>query len=317
MFVDPPSPLPATEPENRARGRYGAQNLGVCAAQVAGWAGLLTALDHAEGWVKLPLLFAFCALMQGVFSMMHEFFHGNAHRDRRWNAAIGVVGATIFGTSATLHRINHWGHHVRNRTRAEQGEFIHAGESAVGKVLLYDFATLGGLWLSGLLFPFVSLVLPYSSVLWLRAHKDLNTYSAAFERFGAADWRRMRAEALGLAVFWGALLAFGPWRGSTIALAYAAFAYHWSVLQWVYHVHTPFDVVEGAYNLRLPAPLQAVWLNFNHNLTHHRRPDLPWQELPSHTELRETQPLWWRHLRMWLPPTRYPAEPPDLTKTYF
>lgn len=318
MPSDPPSPLPDHEPAYRGLGRYGAQNLAVCAAQIALWALLLTALDRAAAWgVKAVVLFAFCAVMQGVFTMMHEYFHRNAHRDRRVNDAIGVVGATLFGTSATLHKINHWGHHVRNRTRAEQGEFILDGDRPAAKIGLYYLATLGGLWVAGLLFPFVSLVLPYRSVAWLRAHKDYNTYSAAFERFTAEDWRRMRLEAIGLAVFWGVILAAGPWQLSTLALAYAAFAYHWSVLQWVYHVHTPLDVVEGAYNLRLPAPVRLAWLNFNYNLTHHRRPELPWQELPAHTDLAETQPLWWRYLRMWLPPTRFPDDPRVLDKTYF
>lgn len=318
MATDPISPLPEKEPAYRGLGRYGGQNLAVCAVQTVAWAALLTALDRSPAWwVTLPLLFAFCTVMQGTFTMMHEFFHRNAHRNRRWNYAIGVVGSTLFGTSATLHKINHWGHHVRNRTKAEQGEFIHEGERPFNKVALYYFATMGGLWLGGLVFPFVALVLPYRSVEWLRAHKELNTYSAAFEQFKAPDWTRMRWEAVGLALFWGAVLAVGPWRWSTLALAYAAFAYHWSVLQWVYHLRTPIDVVEGAYNLRLPAPIRLGWLNFNYNLTHHRRPELPWQELPEHTDLAETQPLWWRYLLMWLPPTPYPSDTTYLRKTYF
>lgn len=318
MEFEPTSPFPATEPFDHRRGRYGAHNLAVTAAQVLAWAALLTAIDRAPSWwLKAPLILLFCWVMQGVFSMMHEYFHQNAHRDRRVNDLIGVVGATIFGSSATLHRINHWGHHVRNRTSAERGEFIHEGESVLGKVLLYYFATMGGLWLGGLIFPVVSLVIPYRSVAWLKRSKEFNTYAAAFEQFKAEDWTRMRLEGLLLVGFWVLVVASGVWQPVTLLVTYAAMAYHWSVLQWIYHLRTPIDVVEGAYNLRVPAPVRLLWLNFNCNLTHHRKPALPWQELYVSSDMRETQPLWYRYWLMWLPPRRFPRDLSALDKTYF
>lgn len=319
--------FPPEAVSSKRKGRYGTQNLWVTAAQVLAWAALLTALDHAleptwaPAWVRgvtaAALALTLAAVLQGVFSMMHEYFHDNAHPDRRVSYLIGLVGSTIFGTSATLHRVNHWGHHVRNRTPAEQGEFIHEGESAVGKVALYYFAVTCGLWLSGLIFPLVALVVPYGAVTWLGRHRRLNTYSAAFDQFDAADWRRMQLEALGLVAFWGLVLGAGPWRAETLAVAYGTFAFTWSSLQWVYHLRTPLHVVEGAYNLRLPTPLRWAFLNFNYNLTHHRRPYLPWQELPAATEVRETQPLWYRWVRMVRPPVRFPGDLAELEKRYF
>lgn len=317
MSFEPTSPLPDTEPAYRGLGRYGTQNLVVLGLQVASWAVLLTAIDRTPGLWKLVPILLFCTVMQGVFTMMHEYFHRNAHRRPWLNHAIGIVGATLFGTSATLHRINHWGHHLRNRTSAERGEFIHEGESPVAKVLLYYFATMGGLWIGGLVFPFVSWFVPFRVVERLEAHGEFNTYAAAFEQFDAGEWNRMRVEALILLSFWGLVGLWGPWSLLTLVLAYGAFAYHWSVLQWIYHLRTPIDVVEGAYNLRLPPPVGLLWLNFNCNLTHHRRPELPWQELPAHTDRSETRPLWYMYLRMWLPPTRFPDELSSLDKTYF
>lgn len=317
MTFEPTSALPAAEPAYRGLGRYGTQNLVVAGLQALAWAGLLTGIELAPGLWKLVPMFLFCTVMQGVFTMMHEYFHRNAHPDPRLNYAIGLVGATLFGTSATLHKINHWGHHIRNRTSAERGEFIHDGESAVAKVLLYYFATMGGLWLGGLVFPFVSWILPFRVVERLKAHGEFNTYAAAFEQFDAAEWSRMRFEAAVLLGFWALVLAFGPWSWATLGLAYAAFAYHWSVLQWIYHLRTPIDIVEGAYNLRIPTPMRLMWLNFNCNLTHHRRPDLPWQELYTHTNPAETRPLWYMYALMWLPPTRFPEDLSSLEKTYF
>lgn len=302
-------PEAAPEPMTaKKKGRYGAQNLVVAGAQGLAWAGLLTVIERAPGWLAALATFAFCITMQGVFSMMHEYFHDNAHPDRRVSYALGEALSLLFGTSATLHRVNHWGHHVRNRTPAEQGEFIHEGESAFGKTLLYYFAVTCGLWLSGLVFPVVALFVPYRAIAWLSSHRRYNTYSAAFAQFKPRDWTRMRWEGLALAAFWTVVIAWGPWSLGTLALAYGAFAFSWSSLQWVYHLRTPLDVIEGAYNLRLPAPLRWMWLSFNMNLTHHRKPWLPWQELYAHSDRRETQPLWYRWLMVALPPERYPAD---------
>lgn len=317
MEFEPQSPLPATEPENHRRGHYGAQNLAVLGLQIGAWAALLTLMDRGPWWGQLAGLVLFLWVMQGLFSMMHEFFHGNAHRDPQINHGMGLVGALIFGSSATLHRINHWGHHVRNRTSAERGEFVHQGEGTLQKTLLYYFATMGGLWIGGFVFPILSIALPYSAARWLMRKPEFNTYTAAFEQFKPADWAWMRLEGALLLIFWSLVLWVGPWQPLTVVVAYGALAYHWSVLQWIYHLNTPLDVVEGAYNLRLPTPVRWLWLNFNYNLTHHRNPSLAWQDLPAHTDLAETQPLWYRYLLMWRPPRPFPEDLGELDKRYF
>ena len=302
----------------KTKGRYGTQNIVVLVVQVAAWAALLTLIERASPWpLKLALVLLFCAVMQGVFSLMHEYFHDNAHPNPRINYAIGVVGSVLFGTAATFHRVNHWGHHVRNRTPAEQGEFIHDDESAIGKIAIYYFAVLGGLWLSSGLFPLISFFVPYRAITFLSSFKRFNTYSAAFAQFKVADWTRMRLEALLLIVFWSAILYFGVFQWQTIVLAYGSFALSWSSLQWVYHLRTPLHVVEGAYNLRLPTFVRWLFLNFNYNLTHHRRPYLPWQELPIATNLTETQPLWYRWALMLKWPIPFPDDLSSLEKRYF
>lgn len=301
----------------KKKGRYGTQNIVVLLVQVVAWAALLTFVDQV-GWPwKVLGVLAFCAVMQGVFSMMHEHFHDNAHPDRRVSYALGELGALLFGTSVTLHRVNHWGHHVRNRTPAEQGEFIHDGESAPKKIAVYYFAVLFGLWLSGLVFPFVALFIPHRLVRWLARGKRFNTYAAAFEQFKARDWTRMRLEALLLGLVWFVIIRWGPWDFGTLAICYGSFAFSWSSLQWVYHLRTPLHVIEGAYNLRLPRPLRWLFLSFNMNLTHHRRPYLPWQELYAASDPHETQPMGYRWLLMFTPPVRFPDDLSHLEKRYF
>src|SRR5689334_24546573 len=116
--------------------RYGNMNLFVGAAQVTAWALLITAL-HAPGslWWKIPVALVFCLMMQGVFSLMHECFHNQGHPSRTLNGALGAVSGAIFGTAYTLFRVNHEGHHIRNRSPAELAEYVLPGESATRKIV--------------------------------------------------------------------------------------------------------------------------------------------------------------------------------------
>jgi fatty acid desaturase len=311
--------LPRQEPSWQSLGRYGGQNLAVAAAQGLGWALLLTALDR-DAWpwyARASALLLFCLMMQGVFTLLHEFCHRNAHARPAWNYAIGFFTALLFGTSATFLQVQHWGHHRRNRTASERGEFIHPGEGALAKGVRYYFAILGGIWLACLVFPLLVPLLPYGMTRHLVKDAKFNSFSEAFREFTPRSWRRMQLEGPALWAWLLLLFLAGPWRPSTLLLAYGGFAFTWSSLQWVYHLHTPLHVVEGAYNLRLPLPLRALFLNFNCNLTHHRSPATPWQELHRDSDPRETQPLWYRYLLVFRPPVPFPSEFSGLEKRYF
>jgi len=312
------SEVPIVEPEAHPKGKYAWQNLLVLFLQVCAWWTILTALHRYESWaVRLPLLLLFCAMMQGVFSLMHECFHRNAHPDKRINDLVCWVGATLFATSPTLHRVQHWGHHVRNRTEAERGDFIHSGETAGKKITLYYVAVLGGLWISGFVFPLLVPFLPYCVVSYLARTKRFNTYAGIFANLKPQDWQRVRIEAVASAACWALAVWLSGWSWLLLAIAYGCFAFTWSSLQWVYHLGAPIDVVEGAYNLRLPTPLRWFFLNFNYNLTHHREPHRPWQELFAASNQKETQPLWYRWALVFKPPVPYPEDLSDLAKRYF
>jgi fatty acid desaturase len=311
--------VPEAEPSWGSLGRYGRSNLLVIVGQVALWAALLSAIDcKALHWTaRGAALVLFCIMMQGVFTMLHEYCHRNAHRDRRLNYLIGWVTSTLFGTSPTLLQVQHWGHHRRNRTAAERGEFIHEGEHPWVKRIGYYAAILGGIWLGCFFFPLVAPLLPYKTVQRLSRNDRFNTFAAGFGDFSAREWSIMRFEGIALLAAWGLLVAFGPWRWQTLAVSYAAFAFTWSSLQWIYHLHTPLHLVEGAYNLRLPFLVRLLFLNFNYNLTHHRRPSLPWQELRSRSNFEETQPLWYRYVLAFRPPVPFPEDLSLLEKRYF
>lgn len=298
--------------------RFGRVNLFVITAQVIAWASLVSALHQDINiWFKALIIILFCLMMQGVFSFMHECFHHNAHPNKRINWFTGWLSSTMFGTSYTLFRINHLGHHVRNRTRAELVDYIYPDESPLRKTVIYYTGILGGIWLGGFVGSIVLPLLPYNVVKTLEARSEDNTYLTAFKDFSPRDWTLMRLELALSVVFWVIAILIFNWDWRSLFVAYAAFAFSWSWLQWVYHVRTPIDVVEGTYNLRVPTPIRWLFLNFNYNLTHHRDASYHWQELHEVSDRDEMQPLWYRLIRMVLPPRPLPEDPSTITKTYF
>jgi fatty acid desaturase len=231
---------------------------------------------------------------------------------------MATVAATLFGASYTLIRVNHEGHHQRNRSAAEMAEFILPGERPAFKIGLYYFAITGGIWLGSfvatLLLPFV----PFRKVKALAVRMtSMDGYNRSFAEFDRRDWGFLRLEAALATAAWCACAWLFGWDWRVLLVAYAAFAFSYSSLQWVYHMRTPLDRIEGAYDLRLPPPVRWLFLNFNYNLAHHRFPRAPWQDLHALVDPRQTQPLWYRYLLVFLPPRPLPDDPSRLAKEYF
>lgn len=298
--------------------RFDVSNLCVLALQTLFWGATLTWLSHTDaGWLKWLVLVPFCLVMQGVFSMMHESFHGLAHSRKSLNYFVMWWASTLFGASATLIHINHLGHHVRNRTRAELADFAVADESLWRKRIEYYFAVLGGIWLAAFVGSLLLPVLPARITDKWSQTAEVNTYAAAFKDFSSADFKRIRREVIAGVAAWLSIGLLLGWTWHVVLIAYLAFAFSWSSLQWVYHMRTPLDVVEGAYNLRAPHLVRWAFLNFNYNLTHHRHSAMHWQQMHEASNLKETRPLWYGWLQVFLPPQRLPDDLTQLDKTYF
>ncbi len=298
--------------------KYSYINTVVVFFQVCMWFFFITLL-HGDFslWVKIPVLVLFCFMMQGVFSMMHECFHRHGFKNKTVNWFMGWLTSTLFGCVYTLPSVYHDGHHKRNRSRPELGEYIFPDESAVKKTFIYYFAILGGLWLSTFI---ASLLLPFFPLeisRFLTRFKKNNTYLHTFDEFTIREWNLMRLELFMSIVFWSVVIFLANWDWMILIVCYAIFAFSWSSLQWIYHVRTPLHPIEGAYNLRLPRWIRLLFLNFNYNLTHHRDPGVPWYDLYKVSDQKETQPLWYRYIQIFLPPKPLPKEDTIIEKTYF
>lgn len=264
---------------------------------VASWAW------NANAWAWLGgAVLAFSLVMQTGFSLLHEAEHRKLHSNRKVNDLLGFLCAAMFPGSYQLLTVAHLNHHKVNRSDAELVDYIRPGESAWVKHVQFYALITGLIWLSA---PVVTLVICLTPTnLLSRAfasggNTSVARYLAFIQRAGAS---KVRVETLCVLVLW-CLVWWGlqlNWQA--VAFCYGAFAFSWSSQQYIYHVRTPRHLIEGAYDLKLWAPLQWLYLNFNYHLSHHRQPNVPWLYMPLVAQSAPTQGYLSTYLALWAPP---------------
>ena len=275
-------------------------NAAIALAQVFAVAALLFFARHMRGWRLALFAIAFAIAMNSVYSIIHEAEHGILFETRRINDIAGVLMALLFPAPFHLIRQGHLGHHNRNRTDDEAFDFWFEGEHPLWKCLQFYGILTGFYWLTVVLSNIVILLVPQ---LFDRDRFEFDRPSAAFmDALNPKYWRWIRLEALA-AIALHATIIFAMRDAIAYATMYAAFGFSWSAMQYVHHFGTERDVRNGARNLWLFAPIDAIWLNHNWHLTHHRNPTVPWIHLPS-LETHERRFLITAYLRMWRGPRR-------------
>ena len=250
----------------------------IAIAQIAAITTLLVASRHARGWTLALFALAFAIVMNSVYSIIHEAEHGILFHDRRANDAAGVAMALLFPAPFHLIRQGHLGHHARNRTDDEAFDFWFEDEHPLWKCLQFYGILTGFYWLTVVLSNVVVLAVPR---LFDRSRFEFDRPSAAFmDALNPAYWKWIRVEALAAIALHATIIALLRDPIAYVSL-YAAFGFSWSAMQYVHHFGTVRDVKNGARNLRLFAPIDAIWLNHNWHLTHHRHPTVPWPHLPA------------------------------------
>ena len=285
-----------------------AGNLCIVIAQLAA-VPILLLLGSAAGPAGLAAMaLAFAAVMNSVYSIIHEAEHGILFSNRRLNDTAGAAMALLFPAPFHLIRQGHIGHHQRNRSDDEAFDYWFDGEHPLWKRMQFYGILTGFYWAVVVLGNFVVLFFPR---VLDRSRFEFDRPSAAFmESLNPAYWPLIRLEAALVFVTHGAMLYWLDLRIGAYALMYAAFGVSWSAMQYVHHFGTERDVLNGARNLWIGWPLDALWLNHNWHLTHHRHPTVPWLYLPEvarDENQRERRFLPFAWLRMWRGP-RYTSE---------
>ena len=271
-------------------------NIGIGTAATAVAIGCLWLAGHAPHWsVLVGAACVFSFANNTIFSLLHECVHGSFHPNRGVNDGAGMLFAAFFPTAFTIQRVSHFGHHRRNRTDLELYDYF----------LPHQSRWLKTYWIYCLLTGFYWAIIPVAGLAYLACPFVFR--SRAF-RHGPAKWwgfeeyvRDVADEPIGR-VWPEAAFTFALQIGLWLALdldwigwiaCYWAFGLNWSSLQYADHAWSPRDVKEGAWNLRFWPPTQAIFLNYNLHLVHHRRPDIPWIHLPRFVSAADPKPSFW------------------------
>jgi fatty acid desaturase len=270
---------------------------------------LLWLASHAPWPIALAACIAFAFVNNLPFALMHEAVHGLA------SETLGILAACMFPTSFTLQRKAHLGHHLRNRTDSDLYDYYLPHQSRfVRNVWLYGGNLLGLYWFC----------IPLSNILYLLAtplYRSRTFIETVAPKLGFGPHVRDIAELPPLRVWCEVAAAFAwqaalwwaldlRWQGWL--LAHWLFAMHWSALQYVDHAWSARDVAAGAWDLRVPAPVRWLTLNYQLHRAHHAHPSAPWSELPK---LAGDGPSFWQiYASLWrhgvqpAPPMGAPAQ---------
>lgn len=278
-------------------------NLSLLAASLPLTWGLLWLASHGTFPLRATaaLLFAFVAHLP--FSLLHEAVHGVFSPSRTVNDAAGTLAAAMFPTSLTVQRAAHMGHHERNRTDLDLYDYCLPHQSRLLRnVWLYAGNLLGFYWWCVPLNSLMFLAAPWLvTSAWFREGpgKALG-FGPYLADLAGASKRRIWLECLLAVVYQSGLFLVLQLTPGGWVLCHAAFALHWSALQYVDHAFSARDIVNGAWNLRVWAPVRWIALNYHLHLAHHRNPSLPWNHLPGAVEPADPRPTFWEiYFRLW------------------
>jgi fatty acid desaturase len=286
-------------------------NTVLLAAALATCAGCLWLASHAEPLVtRLLAALAFSYVNNTVFSLLHEATHGVLHTSRRANDWLGRLAAAFFPTSYTLQRTFHLTHHRNNRTELEQFDYLRPGDNRFLKHAQWYSI------LSGLYWAFVPLGCVAFALFPGLLQRLRGTGTRYGEQTGAEAYLGRLEDAPGTVIRLEALLTLAVQAGLVLgleltasgwALCYAAFAVNWSSLQYADHAWSPLDVRDGAWDLRVAAPVRWLFLNYHYHRAHHRHPRVPWLYLGRYVDPDVPRPSF---LRIWLSMWRGPRPLP-------
>ena len=282
----------------------GGMNIAIGLAAFATSAGCLWLASHSASWWGIALAaIAFSFTNNTLFSLHHEAVHGHFHVNTRVNEWAGRLLAATFPTIFSIQRVSHLGHHRRNRS----------DEELYDSYLPHQSWALKTYWLYCLLTGFYWAIIPVAALVYVIWPWS---FRAAWFQNGPAAWWGFRpfvqdiarqpigpvwregalTLAVQLALFFGLGLSLAGWLA-----CYWAFGINWSSVQYTDHADTPRHVTEGAWNLRFTKLSQALFLNYNFHLAHHRDPSIPWQQLPCHVKAGDANPSFWPiYARLWL-----------------
>lgn len=273
---------------------------------------LLSGSNTNQFGYKLLIGLGFGITLIPVYSLIHEAAHYSLNPSSRWNLYLGRWLCCLFGVSFTFFRHCHLKHHRKNRTDEEMWDLYHENQNKwfrYGNLYLMMIG-LGylALWLS------VILIAISPRLLKSRIFKKHIEIRGFLE--GNDDPKKLRTsqlESISVILFQLTVLYILNWNFTTWLMFYLINGLIWSSQNYVNHAFSPRDIINGAHNLKIPAWLNLIYLNFNLHLAHHQNPGIPWLYLPQFIKTGIGRFSFFRnYVRLWKGPKLTTEDEPKL-----
>lgn len=261
---------------------------------------------HTENWIfKIVFALIFTLSNNTLFSLLHECVHRSYSKNIFINDLMGNFAAFFFPTAMVFQRTCHLGHHLRNRTDHEMFDMYYPHDNKPIKYIQYYSILTGFYWLSIPVGCFMYMLTPasYNFFVWLNK-KNKSTDAAMMIPFLTHPKKnRIRFEIFMTFLFQIAMFKLLNLNFSSWLFCYWVFGVNWGGLQYADHAWSDRDIRNGAWNLKVSKPIQAIYLNYHLHKVHHQNPQLPWTELPKYENPNDIRPSFFKiWLEMWKGP---------------
>jgi fatty acid desaturase len=262
--------------------------------------------SHQENWIiKIIFAIIFTFSNNTLFSLLHECVHRCYSKNKIINEIAGNFTAFFFPTALVFQRTCHLGHHLRNRTDCEMFDMYYPEDNKLLKYMQFYAILTGFYWISIPFGCFMYMLAPssYEFFVWLNK-KNKATDAAMMIPFLTHPLKnRIRIEMFFTFAFQVIIFKFLHLNFASWLLCYWIFGMNWGGLQYADHAWSERDIRNGAWNLKVWAPIQAIYLNYHLHRVHHQYPHLPWTMLPKYENKKEPKPSYLGiYFEMWKGP---------------
>lgn len=276
--------------------------------------GSLYLVSHQSSWI-LKFIFAipFILANHTLFSLLHESTHRCYSKNTLINDIGGNFAAFFFPTAMVFQRICHLGHHLRNRTDCEMFDMYYPEDNKLLKFTQYYCILTGFYWISIPFGCFMYMIAPasYNIFVWMNKKSKSTDAAMMIPFINHPQKTRMRLEMLATFTFQFLMFKFLDLNFISYFFAYWFFGVVWGGLQYADHAWTERDIRNGAWNLKVWAPIQAIYLNYHLHKVHHQHPQLPWTALPQYENKNDPKPSFLKiYIEMWKGPRPVNAPAP-------
>ena len=263
---------------------------------------LIFACKQVHWYSSLATSLLFGVVMIPVYTLIHEAEHGILHSSQVVNNVLGRWLSCLFIAPFSFIKHCHLRHHKKNRTDIEMWDLYYEHQNKWKRYGNLYFVMIGfgyfGIVLSVLLFS-IAPQLVYSKLF------TSHTETAGFLKGSDSKNKIMvfRWESIVVILFHVGCFYIFNFNLRGWLSCYSIHAFIWSSQNYVTHAFSPRDIINGAHNLKVPAWLKIVYLNFNLHLAHHQNPKIPWIHLPDFIKHENYKISFFKnYLRLWKGP---------------